>query len=229
MKVIVPVSEISTSNLYEPGLYGILGPMFSGKTEDAIRRARRYVLAGVTVQAFKHEKDKRYNQIENMAGYDGGVFPAAPVISVEEMKECLNPAAQVIIVDETQFYDYQIIDFLSSLADEGKLVIYTALNTNFKGEPFKFVVNPSDLELLSHKTIADLMAISDGITLLNAVCRFEEDEGICGRPATRTQRLNPDGTPAHYDEPQFLIGSDRNYQARCRWHHFVPGKPKFYI
>lgn len=232
MHVLTPGSDILSSNsdivvpvLYAPGLYGILGPMFSGKTEEAIRRARRYALAGMTVQAFKFGADDRYEKEDLMAGYDGGTFPATSVMSVDQMKKAFDQNAKIVIVDESQFYDYTIIDFLSSKADEGYLVIYTGLNTNFRGEPFQFVVDPSDLEVLSNKTMGNLMAISDGLTLLSAVCRFNDDSRICGRPAPRTQRLNADGTPAYYTDPQFLVGSTETYEARCRWHHKVPGKP----
>lgn len=117
----------------------------------------------------------------------------------------ISKETDVIGVDEVQFFDESIVGTLTSLADQGYRVIAAGLDLDFRGEPFGVV--------------PDLMALAETVTKLQAVC------SVCGSPASRTQRLI-NGKPASYDDPVILVGASEAYEARCRHHHEVPGKPK---
>jgi thymidine kinase len=181
----------------------ICGSMFSGKTEELIRRARRAQIARQKVQVFKPALDDRY-EVEKLASHDGGSFEAVSVDDSSEILGLVEPDAEVVIIDEAQFFDASIAEVCDFLADQGKRVIVAGLDRNFRGEPFG--------------PVPVLMAQADVVDKLHAICV------VCGAPATRTQRLI-DGQPASYDEPIILVGARESYQARCRRCHEVPGKP----
>jgi thymidine kinase len=181
----------------------ICGSMFSGKTEELIRRARRAQIAKQKVQVFKPALDDRY-EVEKLASHDGGSFEAVSVDDSSEILRLVEPDTDVVIVDEMQFFDSPIADVCDLLADRGKRVIVAGLDCNFRGEPFG--------------PVPVLMAQADEVDKLHAICV------VCGAPATRTQRLI-DGEPASYDDPIIMVGARESYQARCRRCHEVPGKP----
>lgn len=182
----------------------ICGSMFSGKTEELIRRARRAQIARQKVQVFKPTLDDRYG-VEKLASHDGVSLDAVSVQDAKQILDLVQSDTQVVIIDEAQFFDWSIADVCNVLADGGKRVIVAGLDTDFRGEPF----GPVPL----------LMAEAEVVDKLQAICV------VCGAPATRTQRLI-DGQPASYDDPVIMVGASEVYQARCRRCHEVPGKPK---
>lgn len=178
----------------------ICGSMFSGKTEELIRRLRRAKIARQRVQVFKPDIDSRYSNTA-IASHDGLKIEAIPVTGCSEIRSLLEPDVDVVAIDEVQFFPKEIVDLCNELADQGKRVICAGLDMNFRGEPFG--------------PIPELMAIAEQVDKLHAICV------ICGHPASRTQRLI-EGAPACYEDPIVLVGAMEVYQARCREHHEVP-------
>lgn len=198
----------------------ITGPMFSGKSEELMRRIRRARIAGQKVQVFSPEIDFRGGK-NCIYSHDDRRIEAIPINRSTEILKHLKPDTEVIGIDEIQFLDDGIIDIAVALADKGLDVILACLNLDFRGEPFRF----RD----SERTVAELIALSESVTKLHAICTAKVKKGgkevICGKNAYFTQRLI-DGKPAPYDSPLIVVGSDELYVARCRKHHKVPGKPK---
>ncbi len=182
----------------------ICGSMFSGKTEELIRRIRRARIAKQQVQVFKPALDNRYHA-EQVASHNGLKWEAVPVRRAQDILVRLKAETTVVAVDEAQFFDWELARVCTDLADRGLRVILAGLDMDFRGEPF----GPMPL----------LMAEAEEVTKLQAICV------VCGAPASRTQRLI-DGQPAAYDDPIILVGGSESYEARCRGCHQVPRKPK---
>lgn len=178
----------------------ICGSMFSGKTEEMIRRLRRAVIAKQKVQVFKPVIDNRYNaqKVTSHAGVD---FEAIPVSEALHILENLDADTTVVGIDEAQFFDDGIIKVIDQMAESGIRVIVTGLDMDFRGEPFG--------------CIPILMSKADHVDKLHAICM------VCGKEAGRTQRL-VDGQPAHFNDPIVIVGASEMYEARCRHHHEVP-------
>jgi len=178
----------------------ICGSMFSGKTEEMIRRLRRAVIAKQKVEVFKPVIDTRYNasRVTSHAGLD---FDAIPIKDSSEIAVNLKKDTTVVGIDEAQFFDDGIVEVIENLAAQDIRVIVTGLDMDFRGEPFG--------------CIPELLARADKIDKLQAICM------VCGEPANRTQRL-VDGKPAHYHDPIVIVGASEMYEARCRAHHEVP-------
>ena len=180
----------------------ICGSMFSGKTEELIRRVRRACIARRTVQVFTPKIDTRYGA-NRVASHNGLDFEAIPVDHALEILEHVQPETSVVAIDEVQFFDEQIVTVAERLADNGMRVILAGLDMDFRGEPFG--------------PMPALLCRADEVQKLHAICM------VCGEEATRTQRL-VNGEPAHYDDPIILVGAAEAYEARCRAHHIVPGR-----
>ena len=180
----------------------ICGSMFSGKTEELIRRVRRAQIARQKVQVFKPRLDDRY-QFERVASHTGMQLDAIVVGGAREIPPLVAPDTTVVVIDEGQFFDWTIADVCDFLADNGRRVIIAGLDLDFRGEPF----GPMPL----------LMAQAERVDELQAICV------ICGAPASRTQRLI-NGQPASYDDPVIMVGAEEVYEARCRHCHQVPKK-----
>ncbi|MBI4786358.1 MAG: thymidine kinase [Chloroflexi bacterium] len=178
----------------------ICGSMFSGKTEELIRRLKRAEIAKQRVQVFSHNLDTRYGE-SKVASHSGANWSAIPVQQAEQILERLDPGATVVAIDEAQFFDWKIAEIANALAERGVRVIVAGLDMDFRGEPF----GPMPL----------LMANAEHVDKLSAICV------VCGAPASRTQRLI-DGAPAKYDDPIILVGANEVYEARCRHCHQVP-------
>ncbi|WP_172632706.1 MULTISPECIES: thymidine kinase [Thermoanaerobacter] len=178
----------------------IVGPMFSGKSEELIRRIKRAQIAKQKVQVFKPAIDDRYS-IDKVVSHNGTNINAISVVKAFEIIELLEEDTEVIAIDEIQFFDHSIVDVVREIADLGKRVICAGLDMDFRGEPF----GPTP----------DVMAIAESVDKLTAICVK------CGNPATRTQRLI-NGKPAKYDDPIILVGAHETYEARCRKCHEVP-------
>lgn len=175
----------------------ICGSMFSGKTEELIRRLRRAVIAKQKVQVYKPLIDTRYHEGQ-VTSHNGLGFEAKPIGSAEEILSDLAPDTTVVAIDEVQFFDPGIIELCDALAEQGKRVICAGLDTDFRGVPFG--------------PIPDLMARAELVDKLHAICV------ICGEEASRTQRLI-NGQPARADDPVVLVGAAEVYEARCRQCH----------
>ncbi len=178
----------------------ICGSMFSGKSEELIRRVKRAEIARLTVQVFKPMLDVRYGQ-DRVSSHSGIHTGALAVGQANEILQLVGPEVDVVAIDEVQFFDWEVTDVCEELAERGKRVIVAGLDMDFRGEPF----GPMPL----------LMALAEEVDKLHAICM------VCGAPATRTQRLI-DGHPASYEDPIILVGASESYQARCRVHHEVP-------
>lgn len=193
--------------LYEPvggWIELICGSMFSGKTEEMLRRLRRAEIARKQIQIFKPQIDQRYG-LDRVASHNGVSREDAIVIrDAQEILQHLAPDAEVIAIDEVQFFDWAVADVCTQLADQGRRVIAAGLDQDFRGEPF----GPMPL----------LLALAERVDKLNAICV------CCGAAASRTQRLI-DGRPARYDDPIIFVGGSESYEARCRRCHQIPGKP----
>ena len=181
----------------------VCGSMFSGKTEELIRRVRRARIAQQKVQVFKPALDHRFGS-QKVASHNGVHWEAVPVGKAREILERLSSDTTVVAVDEAQFFDWEISDVCNELAENGLRVILAGLDMDFRGEPF----GPMPL----------LMAEAEEVTKLQAICV------VCGAPASRTQRLI-NSEPAAYDDPVILVGGSESYEARCRNCHQIPGKP----
>ena len=175
--------------------------MFSGKSEELLRRVRRAVIAKKRVQVFKSHLDDRYAGVFAVSSHDGRTTDAIPVDSSEQIAQRVDPTAQVIAIDEAQFLDAGIVALATSLASRGRRVVLAGTDTDFRGEPFG--------------AMPQLMAVAELVDKLHAICV------ICGSPASRNQRLI-DGRPARYDSPVIMVGSADSYEARCRHCHEVP-------
>ncbi|WP_088104414.1 thymidine kinase [Halalkalibacter urbisdiaboli] len=181
----------------------ICGSMFSGKSEELIRRVRRVSFGKIKVQVFKPAIDNRYSE-EEVVSHNGTKVCAKPIERSVDILENIEPETQVIAIDEVQFFDKEIIAVVDELANQGYRVICAGLDQDFRGEPFG--------------PIQQLMALAEDVAKLQAVCP------CCGSPASRTQRLI-NGEPASYTDPIILVGASEAYEPRCRHCHDVPNRP----
>jgi thymidine kinase len=178
----------------------ITGSMFSGKTDEMIRRLRRATIARQKVQVFKPIIDNRY-AVEQVRSHAGTAYEAVPVSDSSQILPLIQQDTTVVAIDEAQFFDDGIVDLATSLAERGIRVIVAGLDTDFRNEPFG--------------CMPVMMAKAERVDKLQAICM------ICGEPASRTQRL-VNGKPAHYNEQVIVVGASEMYEARCRKHHEVP-------
>lgn len=178
----------------------VCGSMFSGKTEELIRRVKRAQIARQKVQVFKPRIDTRYSAVQ-VASHNGVLHSAVPVADSDELEGLVEPDTTVVAIDEAQFFDDGVVDLCKRLTHQGVRVVAAGLDLDFRGEPFG--------------SMPLLMAEAEMVDKLQAICV------VCGAPASRTQRLI-DGQPANYDDPIIMVGAKENYEARCRHCHDVP-------
>ena len=180
----------------------VTGSMFSGKTEELLRRIRRATIAKQNVQVFKPKLDHRYGT-DKVTSHAGANFTATPVESSTEILEKLDDKTNVVAVDEAQFFDDGLTEVCTILASQGIRVIVAGLDQDFRGDPF----GPMPI----------ILALAEQVSKLHAICV------VCGKDASRTQRMI-DGRPAYFEEPTVAVGGSESYEARCRIHHDVPHK-----
>ena len=166
----------------------ICGSMFSGKTEELIRRLRRAAIARQSVQCFKHGTDTRYDD-SLIVSHDRRQVEAIPLATAQELAEAIRPRTRVVGIDEAQFFGDDIIGLVERLADEGRRVIVAGLDQDYRGNPFG--------------PMPHLMAVSEYVTKAHAICV------ICGNPANRSQRVRG-------GDEVIEVGSDDSYEPRCR-------------
>lgn len=184
----------------------VIGGMFSGKTEELIRRLRRARYANQVVQVFGPEVDFRPGA-DAIKSHNNMSFHAVIVGAAEEIPRFLKPDVQVVGIDELQFLDSAIIDVFEWLSDQGIRVIGAGLPLNAVGEPFG--------------SMAELMVRAHDITTLHAICV------VCGAEASCTQ-LFQGGEPVPWQEEELIIvgGPETGYEARCPTCHDVPRRPR---
>ncbi len=179
----------------------ISGVMYSGKSEELIRRVRRALIARRSVQVFKSHLDDRYGGIGRVSSHDGNTVEAIPVSSSREIAERVQPGVEVVAIDEAQFLDPGVVAVADAMAGHGIRVIICGTDMDFRGEPFG--------------SMPALMAIAEQVDKLHAICV------VCGELATRNQRLIA-GRPAPAEGPTIQVGGAETYEARCRRCHEVP-------
>jgi thymidine kinase len=183
----------------------ITGCMFSGKSEELIRRLRRFQIAKLNTIAFKPLIDVRYSKKE-IVSHNGQKFTAIPVNNSTIIGfDTIDSDYDVVAIDEAQFFDLDLVKTVKRIAFNGKRVIIAGLDMDFRGEPFG--------------PMPYLLSIADDVLKLKAVC------SICGGEATMTQRLI-NGKPANYNDPTILVGGIESYEARCKEHHIVLNVPE---
>ena len=183
----------------------ISGVMFSGKSEELLRRIRRALIAKRRVQLFKSHLDDRYGGVFTVSSHDGHKAEAIPVTSSVQIAEAVLPEVDVVAIDEAQFLDMGVVKVANALADRGFRVIVAGTDMDFRGEPFG--------------PIPQLLAIAEKVDKLHAICVR------CGDLATRNQRLI-DGKPAPAEGPTIQVGGSESYEARCRKCHEVPARDR---
>lgn len=166
----------------------ICGSMFSGKSEELIRRLRRAMIARQRVQIFKPVIDERYSQTE-IVSHSEMRLPSVAVESSSALLTNLDHRTEVVGVDEAQFFDAGLVRVCEHMADQGKRVIVAGLDKDYRGEPFE--------------PMPSLMAIAEDVTKTLAICMR------CGSPANNTQRLVQ-------SEERVVVGAQGLYEARCR-------------
>lgn len=175
----------------------ICGPMFSGKTEELIRRVKRAQIAKQRLQIFKPAIDVRYDE-KKVVSHSSQSLSSEPVEKAVDILLNLKDTTRIVAIDEIQFFDNDIIKVVQKLADRGYRVICAGLDLDYRGVPF----GPMPM----------LLALADNVQKIQSICT------VCGAPATRSQRLS-DVTDT------VLLGETDAYQARCRGHYFYePGK-----
>jgi thymidine kinase len=181
----------------------ITGSMFSGKTEELIRRLRRARIARQNIQVFKPIIDNRYT-LEKVTSHAGHEFDALPVAHAADIPTQVKPDTTVVAIDEAQFFEPAVCDVCHALAERGVRVIVAGLDQDFRGEPFG--------------PMPALLSLAEHVEKLHAIC------AVCGDEGSRTQRLI-NGRPAQFDDPVVVVGASELYEARCRQHHAVPRAP----
>lgn len=181
----------------------ICGCMFSGKTEELIRRINVLSYARKNIVVFKPKVDNRYSDTE-IVSHSGARVPCKIVEKAQDILNLVDDDVEVVAIDEIQFFDKDIVDVCEYLADKGIRVIVAGLDKDFRGESFG--------------VMPELLTRAEFVTKLTAVC------AKCGAPATRTQRL-VDGKPASFEDPVVLIGAVEHYEPRCRHCHEVRNRP----
>ena len=193
----------------------ITGPMFSGKTEELIRRVRCSEKARKNVQVLKPAIDGRHGAKAEIVSHDKSILRATLVENYEHFKIVLNYGMHGYAFDEFQFFDGRVFDDIFELYSEGKNIVVAGLNQNYKGEPFK--LRDSD------RHIGDLLVIADDPVILTAECDYLiSGNERCGVVATRTQRIVK-------GNDLILVGGKEKYEPRCSKHHFVEHEQKIHL
>ncbi len=166
----------------------VVGSMFSGKTQELIRRLRLATIARQKVQVFNHALDTRYAK-DHIVSHDSSKTPSRAVAKAKDILDLVDPDTQVVGIDEVQFFDDAIIGVCETLADQGRRVIVAGLDQDYRGAPFPVT--------------SQLMGVAEFVTKNLAIC------SVCGSPANRSQRLSN-------TKKLIEVGTGDKYEARCR-------------
>ena len=172
----------------------ICGPMFSGKSEELIKRLRRAQIAKRRVQIFKHGIDARYDAT-SIVSHSQQSIPGVAVTNVRDILDQVDDRTELVAIDEGQFFSADIVEVANTLANRGKRVIVAGLDLDYKGNPFG--------------PMPQLLCSAEYVTKQLAICM------TCGDPANFTQRLTQ-------DQEQVVVGAAETYEARCRLHFEPP-------
>lgn len=176
----------------------ICGSMFSGKSEELIRRLRRAIIAKQKVQAFKPALDDRYSP-DDIVSHDERRIECTKIKRADEILDLIEDGTKVVGIDEAQFLSEGLVEVCEQLAGRGKRVVVAGLDQDYRGKPFE--------------PIPQLLALAENITKTMAVCM------VCGAPANKTQRL------IESDE-RIVVGSGEAYEPRCRQCYRPPKSTK---
>jgi thymidine kinase len=187
--------DVVTGNL--GWIEAICGPMFSGKSEELMRRLRRAVIARKRVQVFKPLIDQRYSSDE-IVSHNDLRMKSQVIQRASEILQQLDPRTEVLGIDEANFFGPELVEVATQLADGGKQVMIAGLDTDYMGRPFP--------------PMPELLSLAESITKTLAICMR------CGNPAKHTQRLVE-------SSDLIVVGASGTYEARCR-RCFEPGAPK---
>src|SRR2546423_3676026 len=174
----------------------VCGSMFSGKTEELLRRVKRAQIARQKVQVFKPAINNRYSA-DHVQSHDANKVLSRPVEQAQDILGLVEDNTRVVGIDEAQFFDEGVVEVAQKLAYRGIRVIVAGLDMDFRGQPFG--------------PMPKLLAIAEEVTKLNAVCM------VCGNPASRSQRLP--GTSGQTEPGKIVVGAKEIYEARCRFCH----------
>ena len=181
-----------------PGFIEVIcGSMFSGKTEELVRRLKRAQYARQKIQVFKPKIDNRYSE-DHVQSHDASKIRSYTVDQASAILELVDNNTRVVGIDEAQFFDEAVVEVAQKLAYRGIRVIVAGLDMDYRGQPF----GPMPI----------LLAVAENVTKLTAVCV------VCGQPATRTQRLMESTSPSARNE-QIVVGAGELYEPRCRFCH----------
>ncbi len=180
-----------THQYFHGSIEVVCGPMFSGKTEELIRRVKRAQIAKQRVQIFKPAIDVRYDK-EDVVSHSSQAIKSEPVENAVDILIRLKDSTRVVAIDEVQFFDEAIVTVVSKLAARGYRVICAGLDLDYRAQPFG--------------PMGTLLALADEVVKIHAICT------VCGAPATRSQRLSG-------SKDQVLLGESDAYEARCRGHY----------
>jgi thymidine kinase len=186
------VTHLGLNTFISGSIEVVSGPMFSGKTEELIRRVKRAQIAKQKVQIFKPSIDNRYHETEVVSHSQMSIV-ATPVNSSRELLKHVLDATRVVAIDEVQFFDEGIILVCEKLAERGVRVILAGLDQDYRGQTFG--------------PMGELLGRADHVTKIQAICT------VCGAPASKTFRKNPELMN------QVLVGEADLYEARCRSHN----------
>ncbi|MCM2276498.1 MAG: thymidine kinase [Oligoflexia bacterium] len=180
----------------------VCGSMFSGKTEELLRRVRRAQIARQKVQVFKPVIDNRYS-VDHVQSHNSNKVPSRPVEKARDILKYVEDNTRIVGIDEAQFFDDSVVEVAQKLAYRGIRVIVAGLDMDFRGQPFG--------------PMPKLLAVAEDVTKLSAVCV------VCGNPASRSQRISAigggPGTPAAGEVNRIAVGAAEMYEARCRFCH----------
>ncbi len=191
----------------------VCGSMYSGKTEELLRRIKRAQIARQKIQVFKPQIDNRYS-VDHVQSHDANRVHSRPVERAKDILKLVENNTRIVGIDEAQFFDDSIVDVAQTLAYRGIRVIVAGLDLDFKGLPFG--------------PMPKLLAVAEQVTKLNAVCM------VCGGTASRSQRIK---APQGQLQARVVVGAHDMYEARCRFCHepdvlsqqeefnLEPGKP----
>lgn len=203
----------------QPELTVFFGPMFSGKTGALIDEMERQGHVNRKSLLVKPSNDTRYHP-DHVVAHSGREIDAFPIdkddpgkiLQLIESKEQQGEIYDIVGIDEAQFFHPDIVDIIRALLETGKTVVVAGLPTDFRDEPFG--------------SLPAILSLADRIYQKEALCTYKFPDGTkCGSSATKTQRI-VNGEPASYTDPVVLVGGADLYEARCRAHHEVPGKPQ---
>ena len=187
--------------------------MFGGKTTELAKRLNRLNVLK-KYQLFKHSIDNRYS--DDVTSHDGLTLPATYANCVSDMENKLGNDAEVIGIDEVQFFESAVIDFCRKYVTTGRIVVAAGLLKDFRNQFFPFRDNK--------KNMSDLLLVADTIDFYTALCKSRNDEGKdCGREASRIQKY-VDGRVAPFDSETVKVGGEGDYAPKCWEHYIIPGK-----